>query len=142
MKSAMLKTCTPRFNFLGMNYIFCRKELKVSNIVNDSFLGQFVCCHWLDVFASDCKFKQPQSKSNSLVGDFNHIYVSTYVIGLEAATMIQCNVKSVGCTRPLLVFGMHILSDLICIYHMGKVEYITEFMHISVLKDPQFYLSK
>lgn len=86
------------------------------------------------MFASDCKFKQPQIKSNSLVGDFNHIYVSTYVIGLEAATIIQCNVKSVGCTRPLPVFGMHVLSDIICIHYMGKVEYITEFMLIELFQ--------
>lgn len=62
--------------------------MKISHVVNDSFLGQFVCCHWLDIFSSDCKFKQSQSKSNSLVGDLSNIYVATCVIGSVAATII------------------------------------------------------
>lgn len=85
----------------------------------------FVVTGWMCLLVI-VSLSKPQIKNNSLVGDFNHIYVYTYVIGLEAATIKQCNVKSVGCTRPLLVFGMHILSDIICIHYMGKVEYITD----------------
>ena len=68
--------------FFGNDYILLQKRDEDSHVVNDSFLGQFVCCHWFDIFSSDCKFKQ------SLVGDLSNIYVATYVIGSEAATII------------------------------------------------------